>query len=219
MKNYYEILGISQKVSRKQVKSSYRKLIKQFHPDVNPNGAKVFSQITAAYNTLIDPAKRKIYDEKQAEEYIKIESQRKFIFREFKKWILSFPIIRAIFTGRKVAGEKKTKIKIDKHILALDTNDLLQRVMYSNNTTVQIMAVRALVAKNKRYICSDLLRLLYSNINETVKLEIIEGIKIYRSERVLSVLREIYDIEKSLRVRQTIRMAIQYSVESRKSKV
>lgn len=60
--NYYEILGLTPDCETSQIKSAYRRLVRQFHPDINPNGANKFKDISNAYDTLIDPEKRKQYD-------------------------------------------------------------------------------------------------------------------------------------------------------------
>lgn len=65
MENYYEILGIEENSTQEQIKKQYRKLSKEFHPDVNPSGAEKFKKIAEAYETLSDEQKRKQYDFKR----------------------------------------------------------------------------------------------------------------------------------------------------------
>ena len=62
MKNYYSILGVTPDSSDAEIKSAYRRLARKFHPDVNPNGASYFKDITEAYDTLSDAKKRLQYD-------------------------------------------------------------------------------------------------------------------------------------------------------------
>lgn len=65
MKNYYDILGVSESASDQQVKAAYKKLAKQFHPDKNPGNRQSeerFKEISEAYNVLSDPKARKQYD-------------------------------------------------------------------------------------------------------------------------------------------------------------
>jgi len=62
MKDYYGILGVSKESSADEIKKAYRKLSKQFHPDVNPEGAERFKEIAEAYDTLSSPDKKQRYD-------------------------------------------------------------------------------------------------------------------------------------------------------------
>lgn len=82
--DYYSILGISKTASADDIKKSYRKLARKYHPDINPNdeeAKKKFQQINEANEVLSDPEKRKKYDEygenwKHAEEYEKARQQQ-----------------------------------------------------------------------------------------------------------------------------------------------
>jgi molecular chaperone DnaJ len=61
--DYYKVLGVSKDADDKQITRAYRKLAKQFHPDANPGSEERFKEISAAYDVLGDPEKRKEYDE------------------------------------------------------------------------------------------------------------------------------------------------------------
>ena len=60
--NFYELLGVSPESDTAEIKAAYRKLARKYHPDVNPDGARLFKKISAAYDTLSDEKKRKTYD-------------------------------------------------------------------------------------------------------------------------------------------------------------
>jgi len=62
MKNYYEILGVGEEATQDDIKKSYRKLSKQYHPDVNPEGEEKFKDISEAYDNIGEPKKREEYD-------------------------------------------------------------------------------------------------------------------------------------------------------------
>ena len=67
-KNYYETLGLDNNATEDDIKKAYRKLAKQYHPDLHPNdptAAEKFKEINEANETLSDPKKRKQYDFEQ----------------------------------------------------------------------------------------------------------------------------------------------------------
>ena len=64
-KDYYKVLEVEKDASEKEIKLAYRRLAKKYHPDLNrtdPKAKDRFIELKEAYDILIDPTKRKIYD-------------------------------------------------------------------------------------------------------------------------------------------------------------
>ncbi|MGI6879501.1 DnaJ C-terminal domain-containing protein [Microbacterium sp. gxy059] len=68
-KDFYKVLGVSKDVSDSDLKKTYRKLARKYHPDSNPGDAAAetrFKEISEAYSVLSDPEQRREYDELRA---------------------------------------------------------------------------------------------------------------------------------------------------------
>ncbi|XP_057466106.1 uncharacterized protein LOC130755659 isoform X2 [Actinidia eriantha] len=63
--DYYSTLGVSRTASVKEIKAAYRRLARQYHPDVNkqPGATEKFKEISSAYEVLSDDKKRALYDQ------------------------------------------------------------------------------------------------------------------------------------------------------------
>ncbi|KAG4955318.1 hypothetical protein JHK82_041026 [Glycine max] len=63
--DYYSTLGVPKSATGKEIKAAYRRLARQYHPDVNkePGATEKFKEISAAYEVLSDDKKRALYDQ------------------------------------------------------------------------------------------------------------------------------------------------------------
>ena len=68
-KNFYDILGVGERATAKEIQKAYRKLARDLHPDQNPGDVAAeerFKEVSAAYDVLGDEEKRKEYDQVRA---------------------------------------------------------------------------------------------------------------------------------------------------------
>ena len=65
-RDYYEVLGLQKGATDEEIKKAYRKLAKQYHPDLNPDNPEAeakFKEVNEANDVLSDPQKRAKYDQ------------------------------------------------------------------------------------------------------------------------------------------------------------
>lgn len=65
-RDFYEVLGVKRTASQDEIRKSYRKLARKYHPDINPGNKEAenkFKEVATAYDVLSDSKKRKLYDE------------------------------------------------------------------------------------------------------------------------------------------------------------
>src|SRR5688572_16243237 len=65
-RDYYDVLGVSRTASADEIKKAHRRLVRQYHPDMNKNNpaaTEKFKEVQEAYDVLSEPEKRKAYDQ------------------------------------------------------------------------------------------------------------------------------------------------------------
>jgi curved DNA-binding protein len=161
-KDYYKVLGVDRNADQETIKRAFRKLARQYHPDVNKGDKKAeekFKEINEAYEVLSDPEKRKLYDQmgnsyrayQQAggdprnydwSQWIGFPFNFGQAGRTFREDIDLGEFIREIFSSRQTASQSRDieqSIEISLEEAYHGTSRIIQR---SNQPTIEVKIPR-----------------------------------------------------------------------------
>lgn len=134
MRNLYQVLGVKEDATPKEIKKAYRVLAKKYHPDTNPDNEQVaalFREANEAYTILSDETKRKQYDQKlKGGQYTASGNEEKQ--KEKKKKTYNDPHMNVdeqfeSFFGFRPKGDlKEQSLKGKNRKGPLDTSDLFE---------------------------------------------------------------------------------------------
>jgi DnaJ-class molecular chaperone len=97
MKNYYQILSVSEKVTTEEIKIAYRKLVKEYHPDINlgvKDTTAKFREIQEAYEILMNVNKRRNHDKTLYKERESIKKATEAFFQKQREEKLKKQMIK-----------------------------------------------------------------------------------------------------------------------------
>jgi len=140
-KNYYKVLEINNEASKEEIRAAYRKLVRKYHPDKNPDNPEceeIIKEINEAYSILEDDEQRIIYDQYiknklEQKEDIKEENKRTFTVRRTVRKDLKFYLKGLIII--KYTGDqdiKLTKNTISETYYNLYTTDVEITIDHKN---------------------------------------------------------------------------------------
>ena len=163
MKDYYYFLGLPIDASAEDIKKAYRKLSLKYHPDRNSDDVffvERFREAQEAYEALIDPERRRIYDDQLISAQRNVKSKmppriqnfnastiRAFVDEEIKlNWqTYDADLVKIIPFGlEKPSGERRFKIK------DFDENGEFRILLHATNTLLQKTVVQGIVIKKRQ---------------------------------------------------------------------
>lgn len=135
-KDWYQILGVSENATEKEIKSAYRKLAKKYHPDTHLNDkscAEKFNEIGQAYQILGDPKEREAYDKRRKQQSHEKQSTKSSTDKEQGNFTFDFENLNKSFEQffgfnpktKDITQEDKMKMKKN----PLDTTEMFERFM------------------------------------------------------------------------------------------
>src|SRR5262245_14528237 len=83
---FYILLGVSPDASTADIKRAYRRLARRYHPGINPGdraAEAMFQRVSEAYETLVDPGRRRHYDDVGGRRPANVKERTSFAFAEF----------------------------------------------------------------------------------------------------------------------------------------
>jgi len=142
VKDYYKILNVERDASSKDIKDSFRRLAKQYHPDVNKNNPKaneIFKEINEANSILSDETKRADYDKKMFAKEESRDTNKPNEGRAYRQkdmtmedFVNTSSYFEDFFGFNPNSESKEYKIK-DKNVKPMSTKDAFDAIFVKKN--------------------------------------------------------------------------------------
>ncbi len=160
--NYYKVLGIEYHATDNDIKSAYRRLMLQYHPDVSKEPVRVdnFERVVRAYKVLSDSKKRAEYNRINNINAFRFTNHSYTGFKEthVKEFPEEKPIKSSVFSSftdrffnrnpeEKISDELNNAFHVSDDIIKLDIEDLINQYEISTNKFVRIESLKAIVKK------------------------------------------------------------------------
>ncbi|GAB4510676.1 MAG: VWA domain-containing protein [Anaerolineae bacterium] len=145
--NPYNILGVADTASTEEIKAAYRRIARRLHPDVNPNSkaaAAQFQDVTIAYELLVDPLRRKSYDERIAREGVN-ESDLYFTLQvtPSKRTLMTLPEQQVIYLLTEIFPDPRAHDLYHRREARLNLTLVLDRSNSMSGTRMEKVKVAA----------------------------------------------------------------------------
>jgi curved DNA-binding protein CbpA len=99
--NYYAVLGIDERSDRETIRSAFRGLVRRYHPDVGVGASSdAFRAVVEAYDTLNDPARRRVYDRALERNRLRSPARVEVVVEPLANRATSEPIVPTRFRSR-----------------------------------------------------------------------------------------------------------------------
>lgn len=142
----YVVLGVSNTANSDDIKAAYRRLARRMHPDTNPNnpGAAVqFQDITASYELLVDPARRKKYDDDAAQKNPDDDHYFTLRVTPSKRTVSPLPEPQVIYLLAEVHPDPQAQDQRQKRVSSLNLTLVLDHSNSMSGTRLEKVKVAA----------------------------------------------------------------------------
>jgi len=128
--NPYTVLGVPERATIEDIKSAYRQIARRIHPDANqdnPAAAQQFQDVTQAYELLLDPARRRQFDEKQTDKATADEFYFTLQVTPSKRAIMPLPEAQVIYLLTEIFPDTRATDKDSKNEARMNLTLVLDR--------------------------------------------------------------------------------------------
>ena len=112
--NYYVVLGIDEGADRETIRSAFRGLVRRYHPDVGVGASSdAFRAVVEAYETLNDPARRRVYDRALQRNRLRSPARVQVVVEPLANRVTAEPMVSAHFRSGGYRGPAFAHVQVE----------------------------------------------------------------------------------------------------------